>query len=309
MPAILTHHLFGEDASSLLPTSMLIGQEDLLAFLLGSQGPDPLWARFSATPGTVRACNRLATLIHEGRMVDVFMSMRDAVTRLSDQDKTVGRAFALGVASHYLLDSTTHPLIYALQDELIAAEPSLQGMEDEVHTLLEADIDAWVLWQTRRKTVLDVPSASALTHTTRIDRIAGALVSQTAWEIFGIEVGAAEYGRAVNDYQLIYRTIDPPAERKKQVLQRIEKRLCGRSRIEALAHRVWTSDECPSANLQHRLWRNPSTGEASRASFADLFHDALGAWPAFSQRFVEGDREVLSAMVDGINYNGIPTKE
>ena len=50
MPAILTHHLFGEDASAQLPEYLLTSQEEMLAFLLGNQGPDPLLARFTCLP-------------------------------------------------------------------------------------------------------------------------------------------------------------------------------------------------------------------------------------------------------------------
>jgi hypothetical protein len=58
--------------------------------------------------------------------------------------------------------------------------------------------------------------------------------------------------------------------------------------------------------LDHRLWRNPATGEASTASFPDLFHDALYAWPEFSKSLVLGNKNRLSVMIDGINYYGQP---
>ncbi|WP_417571973.1 hypothetical protein [Paratractidigestivibacter faecalis] len=39
MPAIITHHIFGEDVLRTLPAGMVEGEEEVLAFLLGNQGP------------------------------------------------------------------------------------------------------------------------------------------------------------------------------------------------------------------------------------------------------------------------------
>ena len=59
MPAIITHHVFGEEAVTALPEGLIDGQEELLAFLLGNQGPDPFFARFSTLPAHITACHRL----------------------------------------------------------------------------------------------------------------------------------------------------------------------------------------------------------------------------------------------------------
>lgn len=306
MPAIITHHLFGEDASSLLPEGILTGSEDLLAFLLGNQGPDPLWARVRTLPGKARACHGVSSLMHAGHMADAFLSMRNSVVHLSEDDKTCGRAFVLGMAAHYLLDSTTHPLIYAQEQELTQADPSLVASRSDVHALMEAEIDSWTLWQKRQQTVMDYPCAGSLACTERIERVAGALISQVAWEVFGVEIGAAEYAGAVADYRLLYKIVDKPDGRLLKVLARLERLGRPHSHLSALSHPIVSSDTCASANLAHRLWRNPSTGETSNASFPDLFHDALIAWPVFAKRLAEGDRERLTAMIGGINYNGIP---
>ena len=306
MPAIITHRLFGEDAATLLPQGILNGQEDLLAFLLGNQGADPFWARFSTTPAVASACHALASRMHAEHVAQALMVLRDCVSHLQEEDKSVGRAFALGMAAHYVLDSVAHPLVYAQQEELIAVDPTLEKARSEIHSIMEADLDVWMLQEMRNATVLDTPCTQALARTERIDRIAGTMLSQVAWQVFGLEVGATEYGLAVRDYTLFYRLIDPPSKFA-NTLARLERIGRPHSYLLAHAHRVTQDESCPFANLKHRLWRNPETNEASRASFPDLFHDALLAWPSFSQRLAEGDIGRLEAMVDGIDYNGRPT--
>ncbi len=306
MPAIITHHLFGEDASQLLPKDMVSDQEELLAFLLGNQGPDPLWSRISPNAHTMISCHRLATRMHASHMVEAFMALRSSVEHLPQEDMSVGRAFVLGILAHYLLDSITHPLVYALQEGIIAADPTLEDARSDIHALLESDIDTWILWQMRQQTILDSPATISLMSTKRIDRVAGALFSYVAQEVFDIELGPSEYGRSGENYRLLYRVIDPPSELLASTVWTLERLAHPYSRLQAMAHRSPSSDDCASANLEHYPWRNPATGELSRASFADLFHDALSAWPVFAQHFIEGDRERLSNMVDNINYDGWP---
>ncbi len=304
MPAIIAHHLFGEDAASLLPDGIISSQEDLLAFLLGSQGTDPFWARVTASPKTAKECHQFAYKTHTEHMGMALIALRNCVNRLNKDDRSIGRAFTLGMAAHYMLDSMAHPLIYSLQEGIVAADHTLVEARGEIHAIIEADIDSWLLWEKRNKTVLDTPCTLALARTARIDRIVGAMLSQVAWEVFDLQIGASEYGLAMQNYQLLYRLIDPPAQRTLGALSKAELLFRPHSRLLAQSHRVITKDKCSFANLEHRSWKNPSTGEVSVASFADLFHDALIAWPVFSKRLVEGDQDRLNAMIDNVDYNG-----
>ena len=153
MPAIITHHLFGEDAATRLPEGIIDGQEELLAFLLGNQGPDPFWAHFVARRSVAAACAKLATDMHAGKVVEAFMALHDAVTHLPEDDKCVGRAFVLGLLSHYVLDSIAHPFVYAQETALCKANPELEPSRNEVHAIIESDLDTWMLWSQRGLTV------------------------------------------------------------------------------------------------------------------------------------------------------------
>ena len=209
MPAIITHHIFGEDVLRTLPAGMVEGEEEVLAFLLGNQGPDPLFARFSTVPSVAVRCRRLGHAMHDGRVVEAAFAMRDGVSHLPVADERVGRAFALGALGHYALDRTAHPFVFAQQEALAAAEASLAGASSELHAVIESDVDSWILWEKRRATVLDRPAADNLMRTERIDRVAGALLSQVAYAAFGVELAAEEYAGCTADYELEYRLIDP----------------------------------------------------------------------------------------------------
>lgn len=304
MPAIITHHIFGEDALATLPAGMIEGEEELLAFLLGNQGPDPLFARFSTLPSVARRCHRLAHDMHDAHMTRAMFAMREGVGYLPQADERVGRAFALGLLAHYALDRTAHPFVFGQQDALAAANPALADATSELHAVIEGDIDSWILWEKRRATVLDRPATGNLMRTERIDRVAGALVSQVAYAAFGVELAAEEYAGCTRDYEWEYRMLDPAGSSRIRLAGALERLVRPHSFAESMAHRVVRTCDCPAANLDRREWHDPWTGETRHDSFADLFDQALVYYPMLAEALVRGKREHVRELVGGINYNG-----
>ncbi|WP_077597610.1 zinc dependent phospholipase C family protein [Olsenella urininfantis] len=308
MPALITHHLFGEEASLLMPAGLLSGQEEKLAFLLGNQGPDPFFFRFSTLPSLSSSCYRLAHLMHDERIVEAFLALRDGVSHLREEDKEVGRAFVLGMLAHYTLDSRAHPFVYAQQAALIEANPELEGAENEVHALIESDLDVWMLWSMRHQTVAQSAPSARLDHTQRTTRVAGALLSQLAWQVYGISIDAFEYDACVNDCRLIYQVIEPAGSPLGRGMGLLETTLRQHSQLMALAHRVSESDECPACNLEHHVWADPSSGKRRQESFPDLFFRALEVWNEMVKALAAGDERALRELVGKVNYDGRPTQ-
>ena len=307
MPAIITHHIFGEDVLRTLPAGMVEGEEEVLAFLLGNQGPDPLFARFSTVPSVAVRCRRLGHAMHDGRVVEAAFAMRDGVSHLPVADERVGRAFALGALGHYALDRTAHPFVFAQQEALAAAEPSLAGAGSELHAVIESDIDSWILWEKRRATVLDRQiAADNLMRMERIDRVAGALLSQVAYAAFGVELAAEEYAGCSADYELQYRLIDPAEKPLTRAVGAAERLVRPHSFAQSMAHRVMRTCDCLAANLHRHEWRDPRP-DACHESMADLFDEALGLLPALAEALVRGERSRVEELVAGVNYNGRAT--
>ncbi len=305
MPALITHHIFGEDAARRLPEGLIDGEEELLAFLLGNEGPDPFFVRFSTIPARVEACHHLAHDMHNGHIAEAFADIRSSVGRLPVEDEGIGRALALGLLGHYVLDRTAHPLIYAQQYALLE-QPSLSDASQEMHAIIESDIDSWILWEKRHVTVLEHAPASDLMRTARIERVGGTIFSQVAFAVFGLNVGPEEYGASVANYQWVYRRIEPAGSSKTRLIGTVERLARPHSMAEAFAHRVTESDECASANLERREWVNPFTSEKSHRGFADLFEEALSTYPQMAEAFVRGDMKRFDQLVGGINYDGRP---
>lgn len=308
MPALITHHLFGENAVTSLPEGIISGQEELLAFLLGNQGPDPFFSRWRTFPTRAARCHTLAHEMHQRRATASFVALRDGVGHLVEEDKTIGRAFVLGLVAHYVLDSAAHPFVFAQQFSLCSAGVGLEDAPTEVHAVIESDIDSWLLWQERHVTVREAPAATDLVHTDRIAEVGGALFSQIAIQVYGIPIETCEYGHAVNDYRLLYKKIDPAGRLSMRVLSGAEHLARPHSQLAAMAHYPTTSDECASANLDHKPWTDPATGAERTESFADIFWDTLAVWPLIAESVVRGDKSKFVELTHGVNYDGFPEK-
>ena len=107
MPAIITHDLFGKDVYGKTFDTIGGSRDAAEAFLLGNQGPDPLF--FVAPDPRYRRVGKLASTLHRTRPAEFLVALKSAVRELPAQERSVGRAYALGYVCHYLLDSTVHP--------------------------------------------------------------------------------------------------------------------------------------------------------------------------------------------------------
>ena len=301
MPALITHHLFGEESVDRLPEGIVSSEEEHIAFILGNQGPDPFFFRFR-TP-YIKNCMHLAQVMHRSRMTRQLEALRDGVSHLQSNDANLGRAFALGLLSHYVLDRNAHPFVYEQQFGILETDPELEHSGSQVHAVIESDLDVLML-QLKRDgaTCAAYPPAAEIVTTERIDRVAGALMSFIAQSVYGLDVPVGEYGGAVADMQLLYRTIEPVGSIGVRALGAIEG-LAGRySLLESLAHPVTASVPARTGNLGHLSWKNPFTDSASTESFPEVFDRALSDYSRTAACFTEGSD--LAGATRHINYSG-----
>ena len=147
MPAILTHDLFGRDVMD--DASDLLGfrtRDEKDAFLLGNQGPDPLF--YLVIDPLMRKWSPLGNVMHAARPARLLVAMREAAERLEGRERRLARAYVAGFACHWQLDSTIHPFVYHWQNGICSAGvPGLdEGAASRVHAEIERDLDEMVLF-------------------------------------------------------------------------------------------------------------------------------------------------------------------
>ncbi len=293
-----------------LPADLIATEDDRIAFLIANQGPDPFFFRVR-TPH-LRDCIRFGQEMHRSLISRQFAALRDGTQRLLPHDASTGRAFALGLLSHYVLDRNAHPYVYAQQWGIQKTDPTLADSGSKVHAVIEGDLDVLMLQRKRGgATTANYPPEGELVSNERVGKIAGVLMSHVAASTYGIPVGAGEYAGAVADMKLAYRLLEPAGSRigsgGAARFIAFEGLFSDYSLLGALAHRVTTETPARAGNLSHITWENPFTGEPSTESFPEVFDRALDDYEQAAARFLAGDDMV--EMTRRLNYSGRPLDE
>ena len=309
MPAFVTHDCFAQDVMQAHPEVCGDTRDECEAFLLGSQGPDPLYFGFGQPPvGTLQ----LARLMHREQPSRLLAQLAEAVNSLEGRRQELGRSYAHGFLMHYLLDSTIHPLVFAQVDAICNAGIDGLGKEDDhvVHTYIERDFDEMVLYNKRGITVRDFkPTSTILQASPAVMSAAQQLYAYIGLTVYGIQIAPEAFARALLTYRLQQRLTWTPTGRKSVVAGQIETLFRRHSYVQSFSLRPNPLESTWLANPDNDTWEDPFTGRVQTSSFWDLYNDALArAWDTIqafdSPRFNE---DAARRITDEVNFCGMPT--
>lgn len=309
MPAIITHDFFGRDVYDALYARIGGSRDEADAFLLGNQGPDPLFY-VVATPHLARH-HRLGSLMHAEKPSELIAQFKQAINLLEPHERAVGRAYALGFLCHYTLDSTMHPLVYRQEYDLCdAGEPGLSRDDGgEVHAVIESELDELVLFTKRGQTVATFnPSREILRASAEVLRIVSKLYASAALNVYGQVVPASLFTAAVIDFRLVQSAFYSPSGTKREAIGSIERLVRNHSFFQAMSHRPVELTESAFDNHAHAAWSNPFTGEVRTASFWDLYDEAQAKARANIAAFDDDafGLEAARALTGELNFSGKP---
>ena len=164
MPAIITHDFFGRDVYDCLFQTIGGSRDEADAFLLGNQGPDPLF--YAVASLRITQYHKLGNTMHSSKPAELLAAFKESLDVLDEEEQAVGRAYALGFLCHYALDSTMHPLVYCNEYALCdAGEPGLTRDDgSEVHGVIESEFDEMVLFAKRGDTIATFNPSREILH-------------------------------------------------------------------------------------------------------------------------------------------------
>ena len=167
MPAIITHDFFGRDVYDCLFQTIGGSRDEADAFLLGNQGPDPLF--YAVASLRITQYHKLGNTMHSSKPAELLAAFKESLDVLDEEEQAVGRAYALGFLCHYALDSTMHPLVYCNEYALCdAGEPGLTRDDgSEVHGVIESEFDEMVLFVKRGDTIATFNPSREILHAAR----------------------------------------------------------------------------------------------------------------------------------------------
>lgn len=313
MPAILTHDLFGrgvlDDVSDLLGFGSRDEQD---AFLLGNQGPDPLF--YIVVDPLMHKWAQLGHIMHKARPASLFAAMREAAEQLAGHERQIARAYVAGFACHWRLDSAVHPLVCFWENGICSAGvPDLDAASGpKVHAEIERDLDEMVLFSLTGRTVEQWrPHEQALMASRAVLAAVNKVYFYAALWVYGRAIDPRTFSTAVLDYRLVQRIFDSPSGRKREALGAVE-RLVTRSPfsfVYAMSHRPRAEAISDFDNREHAPWENPFTHEVSHQSFWDVYDAARAQALLLVDELLSGELDLAAAraLTGDLNFDGAPS--
>ncbi len=312
MPAMLTHDQFGQDAfGTAINTVPLYTPDERNAFLLGNQGPDPLFYLLIVPP--MDEFRVLGSDMHHVPPSKLFVSMRQAMDALPEKDQGIGRAYLAGFTCHYLLDRAVHPFVYFWERGICQAGVSGLNTNDsgEVHAEIERDLDEMVLFTKHNQTIETYkPYIEVLRGSDKMLDVVGnlyfdAVVSEVA---DGEPTANKVFPLAVSCFRLVQRAFWSPRGGKTAAFARMEGLLHSSrySLVRAMSHRPRAELTSSFDNCARKPWRDPFSGEIRTESFWYLYNAALDEVAiVLPLVFEDGfDLEAASVLTRGLNFCG-----
>ncbi|MBS5865444.1 MAG: hypothetical protein KIC37_03705 [Coriobacteriaceae bacterium] len=311
MPAILTHDFFGQD--SLGAVSSVLGFESFDehdAFLLGNQGPDPLFYLL-ADPLIDSRTHDVGELMHHLRPAQLLLALHDSLATLPFSERHVAEAYAAGFLCHYLLDSTVHPLVFAEQYGICdAGIPELDRSDGgRVHAEIERDLDEAVLFSHKGVTVKEhIPWKECLRASDATLATIDKMYSYAIRWTYGRSLPRNTFTHAVKSFRLVQHLFWAPYVAKRELLGKLEQKFSHQrySLYRAMAHRLRAEATSDFDNRERATWTDPFTGKLRCEGFWDLYRAAQERVQSAIRTFFAADFDERAAnlLTGGLNFSG-----
>lgn len=310
MPAIITHDTFGQDLYKEMYGFIGGSRDEYEAFLIGNQGPDPLF--YSVLVPRLRKFIHLGSIMHDEKPNETLLAFKSSLSVLDEREKAVGRAYLLGFACHYVLDSNMHPLVYFHQFQLCDAgiENFDRSDEHEVHAAIESEFDEMVLFTKRGKTIADFsPSSEVLRGSDFVLETISKMYQYVALVVFGITLPENMFKSCLKSFRRTEALFCSRSGLKRELIGRVEEIFRPYSFYRSMSPRAIEITESLFDNHEHTAWANPFTNIVSRESFWDIYHNALSsAHTSLELIDKDGfDTEVAVSITHNLNFSGEPT--
>lgn len=306
MPAIISHHLFGRALLARQGNKVFSTRSARDAFLLGNQGPDPLFYAVR-TPYVINTTT-LARCMHTQRLDEYLHMWRvmQSNVLIKDQYYETMRAYLFGYLCHYTLDRAVHPLVYAQEEAICTA--GVEGLEPQdhtfVHSQIEADLDIYLLNKLTGLTLSEycIPKQVLVASNETLADI-DPLYNSVA-QFFGVPIAPHMYTRSVKDMRLAQKILYSPGGTRRRLVGKVERLVRRHSLLQAASHRPEAHEDTWFANDAHNEWVNPGTQEVSNLSYLELFKGALDEAESNIKLFDENAK--MSSITHGLDFHGNP---
>ena len=268
MPAILTHYIAGQAVLNNLPAKIrekIQPCEQL--YNLGTQGPDIF---FYYIPGAVRqrSCG-IGGYMHRNNLGLFLAQLAREAKEASEKD--VIFAYAAGFIMHYLVDSHTHPYVYAKTEK--SGAPKIKNSTD--HHKFEAAIDIAMLEIFSGKKPANYKLWKLIDANAAHITTASAATSEAIRTVYNRQVSAKDVRKAMRYMIQIVRLIQSRNGRRKKLMGLAESLILGHPLNASIIHDQNIDSSIDYLNEKRQPWRPPWQDMTSTDSFLDRYQAAV----------------------------------
>ncbi len=314
MPAIMTHDFFGKDVYAAHADLIGASQDERDAFLLGNQGPDPLF--YLVLTLRMRPFFNLGGVMHRAEPAKLLCALKESLEVLEPDEVPVGRAYAAGFLCHYTLDSSMHPLVY--QQQFALCDAGIEGLTrkdgNEVHAEIEREFDEMVLYTKLGRTIVDYkPYQEVLRGSDDMLAAIGKMYAFFCMKALRVFPPVDMFSAAVKNFRTTQKLFYSPRTVMHAVANTVETRMLQRnySFYKSMAHRDNPTLVSDFDNRLHQGWENPFTGETCTDGFWDIFDAAQIRAVHSIEAFFDDDFDQARAcaITGGVDFSGEPVEE
>lgn len=263
MPACLTHYYFAQSVLESLPQK---GDIDRCAYNWGAQGPDFFFCHRYFSMHREKSLNQYGHKLHEEKPSLTLSAMRDFLRKREDPSY---RSYVMGFLCHYALDSTAHPYINALAEQLAQERP--YENRSTMHGEIEAALDAIILRRETGKLPSEVGLKQMFPKNEGVQRKIAQLYREVILFALGESIPEKELVQAMDDAHFVFACVTDRTGMKKRLFDVLEK---GRPHyISSHIVPITERDDVDYANTQHTPWISGQS--ESSQSFFELYDEAL----------------------------------
>lgn len=290
MPSLFTHAYFGYENE----------KEGKQAYLVGTQGPDPFF--YYGVSLSWRKKRKLVrefgSFLHHLDPARVFAFMEQYIAQKTGEEREVLQDYFRGYLSHYCLDRTFHPYVYAIAG--LGKEKKEKYQCTLRHTKMESEIDYCIRefgWQRKKpKELLSLKEKEALWVSHMMKQVAvkffyqGEAIPENCFALalkdmrFVTAILYSEKGKKGAFFHLFHHTLFDTMTLPKKMEEEEKKRL---------------------KNEDHTPWKNRITGEKHHESMDELWEKAK----AFYVQVQSRPHLSWEELVGEIDYDGFPISQ
>ncbi|NCA66491.1 MAG: hypothetical protein EOM87_00345 [Clostridia bacterium] len=282
MPSNVIHYYFAKTVKEELNSDIkAIIDNNSQAFLLGAQGPDPLfYLKFEKEP-----LNQLGEYIHKA--TDAHLIFQASADYAKSRNSGTIIAFLLGQLCHYAADAVIHPYVYYKEKDMLKFYPA--NAHENMHVILESAFDYICMRDNMKVNTVFHKSYKNLNIQAAARKEIAVYYSKLIAPMFNIELSPEKVMGAIKLMRVFLRFCDDTTGIKYLFIRALE--------IIARAPQCVSPFVRPRREKINEDWMN-----LNRASFAKYHNEPELTNETFAELLLRAEKDAVKLIVNFYDY-------